>query len=230
MGSGIDADRAVAAAMGKEVEGEEDDGWEQDEELEEMVAAINLGNTTTTHSFAATAEWREMKAGQKKTDERAKGTEEWQKKKDKEDESRDQAQAKFAGQLASMRSENTTMMDAVLKKLDAIEQQGQGGRKSYREQTPQEQGPCGHGRPNCTETEEKAAELKEAYYGRAQQPAPSSLTNLLAVLTQWPTLTRNASIRLGAQERTAAGTSCDWTAEISMHSAQGPAGTENTPT
>ena len=93
-------------------------------------------------------------------------------------------QTKIAGQLASMRSENTTMMDAVLKKLDSIEQQGQGGRKPYKEQTPQEQGPCkrckqhGHDRPNCTETEEKAAELTEAYYGRAQQTAPSSLTNL----------------------------------------------------
>ena len=47
-----------------------------------MVAALNLGNTTTNHSFAATAEWKEMKARQKKTDERAKCTEDWQKKKD----------------------------------------------------------------------------------------------------------------------------------------------------
>ena len=62
MGGRMDADRAVAGAMGKEVEGEEDDGWEQDEELEDMVAALNLGNTTTSHSFAASAEWKEMKA------------------------------------------------------------------------------------------------------------------------------------------------------------------------
>ena len=138
----MEAYRAVAAAMGETVEGESEEKWEPDEELEGMVAALNLRNATTSHSFAATAEWKEMKAWERKTDERAKGTEDWQKKKDKEDEGRDQAQAKIAGQLASMRSENTTMMDAVLKKLDAIEQQGHGGRKSYQEQTPQKQGPC----------------------------------------------------------------------------------------
>ena len=111
---GMEVGRAVAAAMGKTVERENEEEWEPDEELEGMVAALNLGNATTNHSFAATAEWKEMQAWQKKTDEHAKSTEDWQKKKDKEDEGRDQAQAKIAGQLGSMRSKNTTMMDAVL--------------------------------------------------------------------------------------------------------------------